>query len=117
MTTADLHKLCQSLAGAVEQYPFGPTAAVYKVGGKMFALIGVDADPPSINLKCEPTLAEQLRDNYPAIQPGYHMNKRHWNTVTVDQSIPDSMVREMVEDSYDLVFESLPARVRTQITG
>jgi predicted DNA-binding protein (MmcQ/YjbR family) len=100
------------MPGAVEEFPFGPEAAVFKVGGKMFALVPVGSEPGRITLKCEPDLAIELRRRHPAVVPGYHMNKRHWNTVTCDDSIPESHVLEWIEDSYDLVVESLPAKRR-----
>lgn len=89
-----------------ETFPFGPEAAVFKVLGKMFALIPVD-DPLSVSLKCDPDFAEVLRDTYEAVQPGYHMNKRHWNTVTIDGTIPDNEVEEMVDESYRLVVSKM----------
>lgn len=95
--------ICASQAGAAETYPFGPNTAVYKVDGRMFALIPRDADPPRINLKCDPDWSEVLRNAYPAVQPGYHQNKKHWNTVTLDGSIPDDEIVELIEHSYELV--------------
>ena len=98
-----LHAICASQAGAAETYPFGPNTAVYKVDGRMFALIPRDADPPRINLKCDPDWSEVLRNAYPAVQPGYPQNKKHWNTVTLDGSIPDDEILELIEHSYELV--------------
>src|SRR4051812_14615380 len=103
---------CLSQTGAVEEYPFGPGAAVYKVMGKMFALIAEGSDPPSISLKCDPNLAAILREAYTAVTPAYHMNKVHWNGVRSDGSIPDDELREMIDASYDLVVKSLPRRDR-----
>ena len=108
----DLRALCLGFAGAEETYPFGPRTTVFKVRGKIFAIAALDAEPQSISLKCEPGLALQLRANHAAITPGYHLNKRHWNTVRCDGSLPERLVRDLVEDSYDLVVESLPKRVR-----
>jgi predicted DNA-binding protein (MmcQ/YjbR family) len=86
---------------------------VFKVAGKMFALSRLGAEPPlRVSLKCEPLLAEQLREVHPAVLPGYHLNKRHWNTVVLDGSLPEQMVCEMIEDSYDLVVSSLSAARR-----
>ena len=101
--------------GAVEDYPFGDDVAVFKVGGRVFALCALSGRPGSVSLKCDPTLAEALRDRYPSVRPGYHLNKRHWNTVLCDGSLPDELVRDMVEDSYDLVVESLPKRIRDDL--
>ena len=106
MTAAALKRYCLSLRGAVETHPFGPQNTVYKVAGKIFAITG--DGPLRVSLKCEPELAEQLRASYPAIAPGYHLNKRHWNTVTIDGSVPDRTLRDMIEDSYDLVVASMP---------
>jgi predicted DNA-binding protein (MmcQ/YjbR family) len=105
VNAAALKRTCLSFAGAREEYPFGPQTAVYKVAGKIFA-IGGD-DPLRVSLKCEPELAEHLRATYEAIRPGYHLNKRHWNTITLDGSVPDATVRDMIEDSYDLIVASL----------
>ena len=85
-----------------ETFPFGAEVAVFKVLGKMFALFPID-DPLQIGLKCDPDFAEMLRENYEAVQPGYHLNKRHWNTVTIDGSIPDDEIKEMIDESYKLV--------------
>ncbi len=113
MTGDDLHELCLSFPGTSFDHPFGPDTIVYRVGGKLFALAPVGADPLRVNLKCEPFLVEQLRDEYPtAVLPGYHMNKRHWNTVVADGSIDDALIVTMVEDSYDLVVDSLPRAQR-----
>jgi predicted DNA-binding protein (MmcQ/YjbR family) len=81
----------------------------------MFALSALGASPLEVSLKCEPELAEQLRESYSAIRPGYHLNKRHWNTVTLDGSLPDAFVRDLIEDSYDLVASALPKRTREQL--
>ena len=109
---AGLRKLCLAFPGSTETFPFGPETSVFKVAGKMFALSQLDAQPLRVSLKCEPQLAEQLRATYPAVIPGYHLNKQHWNTVTLDGSIPDATIRDMVEDSYDLVVSKLPASSR-----
>jgi predicted DNA-binding protein (MmcQ/YjbR family) len=103
------------MAGAAEEFPFGPEPAVFKVGGKIFAISMLGREPLEVSLKCEPELAERLRATYPAIRPGYHLNKRHWNTVTLDGSLPDGMVLDMLEDSYDLVVAALPRRVRREL--
>ena len=112
MTPARLKRLCLSFPGATEEFPFSEGVSVFKVAGKMFALTRLSARPLAISLKCEPELAEQLRATYPAVAPGYHLNKRHWNTVTVDGTIDDAMLHDLVEDSYDLVVDGLPRRVR-----
>ncbi|OLZ63589.1 DNA-binding protein [Streptomyces amritsarensis] len=114
MTPAQLREFCLSFNAAVEEFPFTPETSVFKVKGKMFALSALDAEPLKVNLKCEPELAVRLRDEHEAIAPGYHMNKRHWNTVTVG-GIPDAMLRELVEDSYDLVVAGLPRAERLRL--
>jgi predicted DNA-binding protein (MmcQ/YjbR family) len=101
--------------GSVEDYPFGDDVAVFKVGGRVFALCGLTGHPGSVSLKCDPTLAEALRARYPSVRPGYHLNKRHWNTVTLDGSLPDQLIRDLVEDSYDLVVSALPKRTRERL--
>jgi predicted DNA-binding protein (MmcQ/YjbR family) len=108
----DVTALCDhgmAKPGSTDGYPFGPGALVIKVCGKMFALIGEDADPLTISLKCEPELAESLCASHPAVAPGYHLNKRHWITVTLDGSI-DDQVLDWMDDSYDLVVDGLPRR-------
>jgi predicted DNA-binding protein (MmcQ/YjbR family) len=111
-----LRDLCLSFPGSEETFPFGFETSVFKVDGKMFALSRLRADPLSVSLKCEPPLAMQLRALHPAITGGYHLNKRHWNTVTIDGSLPGQMIAEMVEDSYDLVVSKL-SRARRRALG
>ena len=115
MTPDELRDLCLSLRGTEETFPFDAENSVFKVAGKIFAISRLAGDPLRVSLKCEPALAERLRDQHPAIIPGYHLNKRHWNTVTLDGSLPDGLVRDLVEDSYDLVVSALPKRIRTQL--
>ncbi|MFJ9826181.1 MULTISPECIES: MmcQ/YjbR family DNA-binding protein [unclassified Streptomyces] len=114
MTPDQLRAFCLDFNDATEEFPFGPDVSVFKVAGKMFALSWLDGDPLTVNLKCDPDDAVRLREEYPAIAPGYHMNKRHWNTVNVGE-LPDRMVRELVEDSYDLVVAGLPKAVRLRL--
>jgi predicted DNA-binding protein (MmcQ/YjbR family) len=112
---ADLHRWCLAQTGAVEDFPFGPEHSVFKVGGKMFALSALDRAPLEVSVKCEPELAVQLRNSYGAIRPGYHLHKRHWNTLRLDGTLPDRLVRELIEDSYDLVVSALPKRTRERL--
>jgi predicted DNA-binding protein (MmcQ/YjbR family) len=113
VTPAELRRACLAMPGATETFPFGPENSVFKVCGKIFAISRLDREPSlRISLKCEPGLAEQLRVSHAAITPGYHLNKRHWNTVVLDGSVPDAMVRDMIEDSYDLIVAKLPKRTR-----
>lgn len=114
MTPGELRAFCLGFNAAVEEFPFNPETSVFKVLGKVFALSALDADPLKVNLKCEPELAVRLREEHEAIVPGWHMNKRHWNTVTVG-ALPDAMVRELVEDSYDLVVAGLPRAERLRL--
>ena len=115
MKPAELREQCLAFPGASEEFPFGPHTSVFKVAGKMFALSALRSEPLTVSLKCEPELAEALRDSYAEIQPGYHLNKRHWNTVSLDGSLSDEMVRGMIEDSYDLVVAGLPRAVRERL--
>jgi predicted DNA-binding protein (MmcQ/YjbR family) len=115
VTAAALKRQCLAMAGAVEEFPFGPETSVFKVGGKLFAITRLAGRPLKVSLKCEPALAEQLRATYGEIEPGYHLNKRHWNTVDVEGTLPPGMVRDMIEDSYDLVVAALPRRVREEL--
>jgi predicted DNA-binding protein (MmcQ/YjbR family) len=94
--------------GASEEFPFGPSAMVFKVKSKMFALIAVQENPLRLNLKCDSELALHLRAAYDAVEPGYHMNKKHWNTITIDGTIPDEEIQGMIDDSYNLVVKGLP---------
>jgi predicted DNA-binding protein (MmcQ/YjbR family) len=112
MNPAELRDRCLAFAGAEETFPFGPETSVFKVAGKMFALAQLDAESLRVSLKCEPELAEALRDTHAAVLPGYHLNKRHWNTVVIDGSLPDGAIGDMIEDSYDLVVSKLPRETR-----
>ncbi len=101
--------------GAAEERPFGPDALVYKVMGKMFALIAEGSDPLRISLKCDPDEALALRDMYTAVTPGYHLNKRHWNTVTADGTIPEDEIWHMIDHSYELVVQGLTRQARAEL--
>jgi predicted DNA-binding protein (MmcQ/YjbR family) len=115
MDAAALRACCLAHGGAIEDFPFGLRPSVFKVAGKMFALSALDRRPLEISVKCEPEVAVDLRRGYAAIRPGYHLNKRHWNTITLDGSVPDELVRDLIEDSYDLIVSALPRRVREQL--
>ena len=110
-----LRARCLSFPGAVETFPFNPETSVFKVAGKMFALSQLGRDPLKVSLKCEPDLARQLRSAHAAVLPGYHLNKQHWNTVTLDGSLPEQTIADMIEDSYDLVLSSLPRARREEL--
>lgn len=104
-----------SLNAVVEDHPFGPDLDVYKVEGKIFALLSTRDRTASVSLKCEPELALHLRQQHPAITPGYHLNKRHWNTVLLDGSVPDDELLELIEHSYERVIAGLPKAVRLRL--
>ena len=110
-----LRTYCLSKPAVEETLPFGPDTLVFKVAGKVFLLAGLDNDPLSFNVKCDPDLAIELRERYDAVQPGYHMNKKHWNTVTVDGSVSGKLLKEWIDHSYELVVDSLPAKVRAEL--
>jgi len=112
MDLPDVIAHCLSLPGAEETTPFGPEALVYKVSGKMFAVTVPEDYPARINLKCDPERAIELRDEHKSVKPGWHMNKRHWNTVVLDGSLPPQFVRELVEHSYQLVVDALPKKAK-----
>ncbi|WP_158880298.1 MmcQ/YjbR family DNA-binding protein [Amycolatopsis anabasis] len=115
MTPAALRKTCLGFPGAREEFPFGEETSVFKVAGKMFALSALGARPLRVSVKCDPDLAIQLRLDHAAITAGYHLNKKHWNTVVLDGSVPDQLVREMIEDSYDLVVAGLSRRQQEKL--
>ena len=106
---------CLKKAGATEETPFGPEHLVFKVGGKMFALLGYEELPVTANLKCDPDRALELRDRYEQVRPGYHMNKRHWNTVEIAGAIPEAEVRGMIDHSYELVVAGLSTAARAKL--
>ncbi len=108
MDLAQFREYCLTKPCATESTPFGPDVLVFKVGGKMFALATLDEVPTTVNLKCDPDLALELRDRYHQVTPGYHMNKKHWNTVEIESDIPDPELRKMIDHSYDRVAGSLP---------
>ena len=114
MNVEEIRQICIAKKGVTEGFPFDEMTLVLKVGGKMFALLNLDKNP-SVNLKCDPERAIDLRERYDAILPGYHMNKQHWNTVMLDGSVPKNLILEMVNHSYDLVFKSLSRNVRLKV--
>jgi predicted DNA-binding protein (MmcQ/YjbR family) len=117
MDLAQFREYCLGKPGATEGTPFGPDVPVYKVGGKMFALAALDEMPTTVNLKCDPDWALDLRDRYEQVRPGYHMNKKHWNTVEIDSGIPGNELRKMIDHSYELVAASLPKARRVKSSG
>jgi predicted DNA-binding protein (MmcQ/YjbR family) len=115
MNIEELHSYCLSLKGAEETFPFDDTTLVMKVGGKMFALIPLDTVETSISLKCDPEKALQLRDEFPCVRPGYHLSKKHWNTVYMDGSISEDLLKQWIVDSYELVVAGLPKKQREEL--
>ncbi len=115
MDIQKFREYCLSKSGAVEDTPFGKDVLVFKVTGKIFALTPLDEVPPMANLKCDPDLALELRDRYEQVRPGYHMNKKHWNTVEIDSGIPDAELLKMIDHSYELVVKSLPKTARAKL--
>ncbi len=116
LSVDDLRHYLLAKKGVTEEQPFGPDVLVFKVMGKMFALLAWQDAPLRITLKCDPDDALALRQQYAAVQPGYHMNKRHWNTITLDGGIPDSVLREMIDDSYALVVAGLKRSQRDELS-
>jgi len=108
MDVVEFREYCLGKPNTTEGTPFGETVLVFKVAGKMFALMSLDEVPATANLKCDPDLALDLRDRYEQVRPGYHMNKKHWNTVEIDSGIPEAELRRMIDHSYDLVVQSVP---------
>ena len=114
MNIESLRTYCLSKTRAEETLPFGPDTLVYKVSGKVFLLTGLDAEDFRFNVKCDPDLARDLREQYDCVQPGYHMNKKHWNTIVVDGSASVKQLKEWIDHSYNLVVDSLPKKLREQ---
>jgi len=110
MDIESLREYCLKKKGAKEEFPFGPDTLVFKVGGKVFLITTLDQSPLQFNVKCEPEKAIELRERYESIQPGYHMNKKHWNTIYVNGRLSEKMLREMIDDSYELILQSLPGK-------
>ncbi len=115
MDIEEYREYCITKAGVTEEFPFDQNTLVFKVMGKMFALCDVQAFE-SINLKCEPEKAVELREQYDGVTPGYHMSKKHWNTVVMDGSINDNLIRGWIDDSYNLVVSGLPKKVQAELT-
>ncbi|RJF72438.1 MmcQ/YjbR family DNA-binding protein [Deinococcus cavernae] len=111
----ELRQVCAALPHSQETFPFGLTTLVFKVAGKMYALTSLDAEHPSVSLKVKPDDGEELRTAFSAITPGYHLNKRHWITVPLDGSVPDALLRELVQGSYALVVRGLTRTAREEL--
>jgi predicted DNA-binding protein (MmcQ/YjbR family) len=115
MNAETLRTYCLQLKGVEEGQPFGENTVVYKVGGKMFLLLALDAVPLQFNAKCDPDNALELRNQYNCVLPGFHMNKKHWNTILVDGTVSDKLLLQWVNDSYNLVYESLPKKIKAEL--
>jgi predicted DNA-binding protein (MmcQ/YjbR family) len=118
MNLETYYEYCLSKKGVTEHFPFDEDTLVFKVGGKMFALSSLsqwEKGQPSVNLKCDPERAEELRAEYDDVQPGFHMSKTHWNTITINASVSDALVEELIDDSYGLVFKSLTKKLQSEI--
>ena len=115
MDLEQVREYCLSKVAATESTPFGEDVLVFKVADKIFALAALDEIPATVNLKCDPELAIELREIYPCVRPGYHMNKKHWNTVEIDSGVPEAELRKMIQHSYDLVVRALPKAQRDQL--
>ena len=119
MNLETYYEYCLSKIGVTEHFPFDEDTLVFKVGAKMFALSSLsqwEKGQPSVNLKCDPDKAAELRAEYNDIQPGYHMSKIHWNTINVSQKVSDKMIKELIDHSYELIFKSLSKKIQTDIT-
>jgi predicted DNA-binding protein (MmcQ/YjbR family) len=114
MDIETFREYCLSMKGVTEEFPFGPDTLVFKVMGKMFALTNLDGDF-SINIKCDPDLALELREKYPSVIPGYHMNKTHWNTILIDGTIPARLIYEWTSHSYTIVVDKLPKKLKSEL--
>lgn len=114
MNIEEYRDYCLSKDFVTESFPFDSSTLVFKVGGKMFSLSGID-NFVSANLKCDPERAIELRETFNGIKPGWHMNKKHWNTVTVDSDVPDQLILELIDHSYELVFQSLTKKIRYEL--
>jgi len=112
MNIEQLQEYCLQKPGVEESFPFGPDTLVFKVGGKLFLLAGLDSEPLQFNVKCDPEKAVELREEYACVLPGYHMNKKHWNTIIIDGSVPTRLLREWIDHSYQLIVLSLPKKTR-----
>ena len=115
MDLAQFREYCLGKPNATEETPFGPDTLVFKVAGKIFAITALDEVPARANLKCEPDLALELRDRYEQVRPGYHMNKKHWNTVKIESGIPVTELRKMIDHSYELVTKNVPKAKRKKL--
>lgn len=119
MNLETYYEYCLAKKGVTEHFPFDEDTLVFKVGGKLFALSSLqqwEKNEPSVNLKCDPERAQELRAEYEEIKPGYHMNKVHWNTVALNGNLPTGFIKELIDHSYELVFKSLTKKIQNEVT-
>jgi len=116
MNIEQFRELCLSKNGAEETLPFDDVTLVFKVGGKMFAILPLDEDIPRVNLKADPEWSEELRESHPQIIPGWHMSKKHWNTVYIEDELDEDLIVKLVHHSYDLVYSKLPRKIKETIS-
>ena len=115
MHIEDLREYCLSKPFTTESFPFDETTLVFKVMNKMFAIIGLNSEDPFVNLKCNPDTAIELREQYEEVKPGWHMNKQHWNSVYIEHSLSNKLIEQLIDDSYDLIVQSLPKKLRLEM--
>lgn len=115
MDAEEIREYCLQKNGVEESFPFGNETLVFKVGNKIFLLMGIESNPIQFNAKCMPDKAIELREKYSTILPGYHMNKQHWNTVICNGTLPKKLVFSLIDDSYELILNSLPKKVRSEL--
>lgn len=117
MNLEEIREYCLAKKGVTESFPFDEHTLVFKVMGKMFALAGLEYNPPSVNLKCDPEKAIELREEYSGVGPGYHMNKQHWNTVVFDGSFDDHLAKEWIDHSYELIVSGLTKKLKAELSN
>ena len=115
MDLETLREYCLSKPFTTEEFPFDETTLVFKVMNKIYAIIGLDSEDPFVNLKCDPNKAIELREEFEDITPGWHMNKKHWNSVFIEHSLTDKLIRTLIDDSYDLIVQSLPKKLKAEM--
>ena len=112
LNVEQIREYCLRKKGVTEEFPFDEETLVFKVAGKIFLLVSLDSIPLQFNVKCDPEVATDLRERYESVEPGYHMNKKHWNTVIIDGSVPDKIILDWINDSYSLVIAGLKKQIK-----
>ncbi len=116
MNYEELHLYCSNMKGVTEEFPFDETTLVFKVMGKMFAICGLNEVEARVNLKCDPEKSIEFREEYSDIIPGWHMNKKHWNTVFLERELSDEFIRALIDHSYNLIVDSLPRKLKEELS-